>query len=97
MLHCGAKLVLVDIQKNGDAETRAPEMDYDALEKAISPSTKAIIAADLGGSVCNYDRIFEIVERKKDMYSPKGSDGSAFSFHAFNVGQTTRSRGADRI
>ena len=76
VLHCGAELVLVDIQKNGDAETKAPEMDYDALEKVISPRTKAIIAADLGGSVCDYDRIFEMVERKKDLYSPKESDGS---------------------
>ena len=43
-----------------------PEMDYDALEKAITPKTKAIIPVDLGGIVCDYERIYSIVERKRD-------------------------------
>lgn len=51
-------------------------MDYDALEKAISEKTKAIIPVDLGGIVCNYDRIFEIVERKKNLFKPLESDGT---------------------
>lgn len=40
-------------------------MDYIALEKAITEKTKAIVAVDLGGIICDYNRIFEIVEKKK--------------------------------
>ena len=69
-IHCGAKVVFVDIQQNGDSITHCPEMDYEALEAAITPKTKAIIPVDLGGLVCDYDRIFEIVERKKEMFIP---------------------------
>ncbi len=69
-VHCGAKIVFVDIQKDGNPNTHAPEMDYDKLETAISEKTKAIIPVDLGGIVCDYDRIFEIVERKKNLFRP---------------------------
>ena len=64
--HIGAKIVMVDITKNGF------EMDYDALEAAITEKTKAIIPVDLGGVPCDYDRIFEIVERKKHLFCPCG-------------------------
>ena len=62
--HVGAKLVLVDCQKDGY------EMDYDALEGAITPRTKAIIPVDIGGVICDYDRIFEIVRRKQPLFTP---------------------------
>ena len=62
--HVGAKLVLIDCQKN------SLEMDYDALETAITEKTKAIIPVDLGGIPCDYDRIFQIVESKKDLFHP---------------------------
>lgn len=62
--HVGAKIVLVDTQKNSF------EMDYDALEAAITVKTKAIIPVDLGGIPCDYQRIFEIVERKKHLFKP---------------------------
>lgn len=62
--HVGAKVVLVDTQKD------SLEMDYDALEAAINENTKAIIPVDLAGIPCDYDRIFEIVERKKHMFKP---------------------------
>lgn len=62
--HVGAKLVLIDAQKD------SLEMDYDALEAAINENTKAIIPVDIGGVPCNYDRIFEIVERKKHLFRP---------------------------
>ena len=61
-IHCGATVKFVDIQKDGDPDTHMPEMDYEALERAITPKTKAIIPVDLGGVVCDYDRIFEFVE-----------------------------------
>ena len=69
-IHCGAKVVFADIQKDGDSITHMPEMDYDKLEAAITKKTKAIVQVDLGGIVCDYDRIFEIVERKKSLFKP---------------------------
>lgn len=62
--HVGAKLVLVDTQKD------CLEMDYDALENAITVNTKAIIPVDLAGIPCDYDRIFEIVNKKKHLFKP---------------------------
>ena len=62
--HVGAKLVLIDCQKDN------LEMDYDALEKAINEHTKAIIPIDLGGVPCDYDRILDIVNRKKSLFRP---------------------------
>lgn len=69
-IHCGAKVVFVDIQKDGDPVTHMPEMDYEKLEAAINEKTKAIVTVDLGGIVCDYARIFEIVERKKALFTP---------------------------
>lgn len=62
--HVGAKLVLVDCQKDGY------QMDYDALEAAITEKTKAVIPVDTAGVICDYDRIFEIVEKKKALFTP---------------------------
>lgn len=78
-IHCGATVKFVDIQKDGDAVTHMPEMDYDALEAAITPKTKAVVTVDLGGIVCDYERVFEIVERKKALFTPMESDGSPLS------------------
>lgn len=63
--HVGAKIVFVDVQKD------CLEMDYDAVEAAITEHTKAIIPVDLGGIPCNYDRIKAILERKKELFRPK--------------------------
>lgn len=60
--HVGATLKLVDVQKD------SLEMDYAALEEAITEKTKVIIPVDLGGVPCDYDRIFEIVEKKKHLF-----------------------------
>lgn len=67
-IHCGATVKFVDIQKDGDPKTHMPEMDYEALERAISPKTKAIVPVDLAGIVCDYDKIFEIVEKKRNLF-----------------------------
>lgn len=69
-VHCGATVKFVDIQKDGDKTTHAPEMDYDKLEAAITEKTKAIIPVDLGGIVCDYDKIIEIVERNRKLFTP---------------------------
>lgn len=63
--HVGAKLVLVDTQKDSF------EMDYDRLAEAITDKTKVIIPVDLGGVPCDYDKIFEVVESKKHLFHPK--------------------------
>ena len=69
--HVGAKIVLVDTQKDGF------EMDYDALEAAITEKTTAIVPVDLAGIPCDYDRIFDIVERKKKKFRPANEIQSA--------------------
>lgn len=69
--HVGAKIVLIDTQKD------SLEMDYDALEAAINENTKAIIPVDIAGIPCDYDRIFEIVERKKNLFKPNNDIQSA--------------------
>ena len=76
-VHCGAKVVFVDIQKDGDPVSHLPEMDYAAMEAAITPRTKAIVSVDLGGLVCDYERIYSAVERKRDLFFPIESDGTA--------------------
>ena len=63
--HIGAKLVLVDTQKDSF------EMDYDKLADAINEKTKAVIPVDLVGIPCDYDRIFDIANSKKALFSPK--------------------------
>ena len=75
-IHCGARVVFVDIQKDGDPVTHMPEMDYDALEAAIGPKTKAVVTVDLGGIVCDYERVFQILERKRALFTPLVSDGT---------------------
>lgn len=75
-IHCGAKVNFVDIQKDGDSVTHMPEIDYDALESLISEKTKAVIVVDLGGIVCDYERLFDIVERKKALFKALESDGT---------------------
>ena len=63
--HVSAKIAFVDIQKD------CLEMDYEAVEAAITENTKAIIPVDLGGIPCDYDRLFAIVETKKSLFQPK--------------------------
>jgi dTDP-4-amino-4,6-dideoxygalactose transaminase len=60
--HVGAKIVLIDTAKDSF------QMDYEKLEEAITERTKAIIPVDLAGIMCDYDKIFEIVNRKKDLF-----------------------------
>ncbi len=62
--HVGAKLVLVDVQEDSF------EMDYDQMESQINENTKAVIPVDLAGIPCDYDRIFNILERKKSIFHP---------------------------
>ena len=69
-IHCGARVIFVDIQKDGNPVTHSPEMDYEAVEQAINGRTKAIIPVDLGGIMCDYDRLFQTIESKRGMFMP---------------------------
>ncbi len=62
--HVGAKPVLVDCQ------TDSLEMDYNAVEAAITERTKAIIPVDLAGIPCDYERLFAIAEKKRELFQP---------------------------
>ena len=63
-IHVGATVKFVDCQKD------CLEMDYDAMEAAITEKTKAVIPVDLAGIICDYDRIFQAVENKKHLFKP---------------------------
>lgn len=62
--HVGCKVVMVDSQKDNI------EMDYDKLAEAITEHTKVICPVDLGGVMCNFDRIFAVIEAKKHLFRP---------------------------
>lgn len=70
--HVGAKIVLCDTAKD------SYEMDYNALESLITERTKAIIAVDLAGIICDYERIFEIVEKKKNLFRANNNIQNTF-------------------
>lgn len=63
--HVGATPVLVDVSKDSF------HMDYQSLANAVTEKTKAIIPVDIGGCMCNYEQIFEIVQQKKSLFVPK--------------------------
>lgn len=85
--HVGAKLVLVDVAPDSF------EMDYAKLADAITSKTKVIIPVDLAGIVCDYDKIFEVVNIKKSLFSPANNIQKAIgriavladSAHAFGA------------
>lgn len=62
--HVGAKIVLVDTQKD------SLEMDYEALAYAITEKTKAIIPVDIAGIMCDYDTIYKVLESKRNLFKP---------------------------
>ncbi|MFY9440760.1 MAG: DegT/DnrJ/EryC1/StrS family aminotransferase [Tepidanaerobacteraceae bacterium] len=62
--HVGAKIVLVDTAKDSF------HIDYGKLEEAITARTKAIIPVDIGGVMCDYDKIFKVVNKKKHLFNP---------------------------
>ena len=64
--HVGATPVMIDCKPG------SYEMDYDKMEEAINEHTKVIIPVDLAGVVCDYDRIYEAVRRKREIFQPNG-------------------------
>ncbi len=88
-LHVGAKLVLVDCSMNSGSI----EMDYDALEAAITDRTKVIVPVDLAGIPCDYNRIFDIVEKKKYLFHPANKIQEAIG-HVVVVADAAHALGA---
>lgn len=62
--HVGANIVLVDTAKDSF------EMNYDELLNAITPNTKVIMPVDIAGKICDYDRIYDIINERKSMFKP---------------------------
>ncbi|MDE6059152.1 MAG: DegT/DnrJ/EryC1/StrS family aminotransferase [Clostridia bacterium] len=87
--HVGAKLVLIDTQPD------SLEMDYEKLEAAITEKTKAIIPVDLAGIPCDYKKLFEIVERKKSLFSANNEMQKAFG-RVIILADTAHAFGAKR-
>lgn len=70
--HVGAKLVLVD------CELGSYHLDYEKVEQAITPKTKVIIPVDIGGVMCDYFRLIQIVEEKRKIFQAQNELQAAF-------------------
>ncbi len=60
--HVGAKIVMVDVACG------SYEIDYDAIADAITPKTKVIIPVDIGGVMCDYDKIYTALYSRKKLF-----------------------------
>ncbi|WP_458457071.1 DegT/DnrJ/EryC1/StrS family aminotransferase [Methanobrevibacter sp.] len=93
--HVGATPVMVDSQKDKE------EMDYSQMSDAITDKTKVIIPVDIAGILCDYDKIFEIIENKKELFTPNNEIQEAFNriivlsdcAHGFGAVQNDRRAG----
>lgn len=93
--HVGAKPVMVDIQKDSF------EMDYEKLENAINENTKMIIPVEIAGIICDYDKIYEIVQRNKGIFKANNDIQDKFnriivmsdSAHAFGATRNGKKAG----
>lgn len=90
--HVGAKIVMCDTKEDSFF------IDCDRIGSLITEKTKAVIAVDIAGKICDYDKIFEVCESKKELFKPNNvlqkqfgrviviADG-AHSFGASNKGR----------
>lgn len=94
--HVGAKLVLVDTRSD------SLEMDYEQLENAVNENTKVIILVDIAGIPCDYDRIYNIVEKKRHLFKASNDIQQKFgriivcadAAHAFGAERNDKKCGA---
>ena len=100
--HVGCKLVMVDSQKPSNVPGfYTLEMDYDKLFEAITERTKVIVLVDLAGIVCDYERVYQIIEQKKHLYHPDNALQEKFGrvvvsadcAHSFGASQKGRMAG----
>lgn len=87
--HVGARVVMVDTAPG------SYEMDYDRLADAITERTKAVIPVDLAGIVCDYDKIYTVVEAKKGLFTPANDLQKAFG-HIIVLADAAHAFGASR-
>ena len=95
-VHVGARLVLADTAPG------SYEMDYGQLEALVTERTKAVIPVDLGGVMCDYGRIFDIVRQKSSLFRPANALQEAIgrvaviadAAHAFGASQEGRMCGS---
>ena len=62
--HTGAKIIMVDCNASDYL------INCNAVENAITEKTKAIVPVDIAGVPCDYIRLKEIVNNKKDIFKP---------------------------
>ena len=85
--HVGARIVMVDVAPGSF------EMDYGRIADAITERTKVVMPVDLGGVMCDYDRVFAAVESRRELFRPANEIQRAFgrvvvladSAHAFGA------------
>lgn len=70
-IHCDAKVIFVDSQPD------STEMDYDKVAEVITDKTKGVVAVDLGGIICDYDKLYAAIESKKFLFAAKEGDSLA--------------------
>lgn len=63
--HVGARIVMVDTSPDSFL------IDPDRVADAVTENTKAVIPVDIAGKMCDYERIFEAVESKRQLFRPK--------------------------
>jgi len=97
IIHVGATPVLVDVSPDSF------HIDYEAVGRAITKKTKAVIPVDLGGVMCDYDRLYKVLEEKKALYTPNSPVQAVFdrvivladSAHA--IGATYKGKSAGEV
>lgn len=72
IIHVGATPILVDVAPNSF------HIDCAKVGEAITSRTKAIIPVDIGGVMCDYDPLYQILEEKKSLYHPKNEIQALF-------------------
>jgi len=71
--HVGATPILVDVEKD------SYQLNLNQVSDAITERTKVIIPVDIGGTMCDYDKLFEIVEDKKKLFRSDSSIQKVFN------------------
>lgn len=87
--HVGAKIVLVDTYQD------TFEINYDQLQSAITEKTKAIIPVDIAGVMCDYSRIYDIINKKKNLFKANNDKQSCIN-RVVVIADAAHSFGAQR-
>ena len=79
-VHVGATLKFIDVAPDSF------EMDYDALEAAITEKTKAIVPVHYAGVSCDMDKIMEIAKRHNLIVIEDAAQGIMSTYHGKDLG-----------